>query len=394
MRIHSLLGAILLAGLLINPDHSLFAQERKARQPATIVVKLPDIATLKIADHVLSQTGAERTFSTPAIVPGWTYHYTVEANWTEDGKDKKATRIARFQAGQRVLVDLTGPEDVFDLAAQKALGKDVKKILFVGDKRPHGARGNHEFVAGPIYFARTLNIAYPECFAAVTTYDKFPKDLSDIDAVVVLINDGGPAVNPAMKEAMARGAGFMAIHYAVEVKKGEQGDAFLHWMGGYFEANWSVNPHWTPKFLSLPDHEVTRGVKPFTVKDEWYYHMRFVDGMKGVTPILTALPELKTIKGDGKKTFAHEGNPAVYQEVAEGKPQHVAWAYSRPDGGRGFGFTGYHYFDNLRNDSFRTLLLNAIAWTAKLEVPPNGVPSVAPTKEDLANLIKETLRVK
>ncbi len=276
---------------------------------------------------------------------------------------------------------------------KKAAGKDVKKILFIGDKRPHGARGNHEFVAGPIYLARTLNAFYPNCYAAVTTYKPFPEDLSHVDAVVILINQAAPAVNPAMKEAMARGAGFMAIHYGVEVDKGEHGDTFLKWMGGYFEPNWSVNPHWTPKFDKIPEHETTRGVKPFSVKDEWYYHMRFVDGMKGVTPILTALPELSTIRGEGKKTLAHEGNPDVYKEVAEGKPQHVAWAYVRPDGGRGFGFTGYHFYDNLRNDSFRTLLLNAVAWTAKLPVPAGGIPSPTPTKEELGAYMKEALRV-
>jgi hypothetical protein len=284
-------------------------------------------------------------------------------------------------------------KDIFSLAAQKAAGKDVKKIVLVGDKRSHGAPGNHEFVAGPILFARTLNSVYPNCYAVVTTYDKFPKDLSHADAVVILINDGGPAVNQQMKDAMNRGAGFMAIHYGVEVKKGEQGDTFLKWMGGYFETNWSVNPHWTATFDKIPEHETTRGVKPFTMKDEWYYHMRFVDDMKGVTPILQALPELKTIKGAGKETFLHEGNPAAYEDVAAGKPQTLAWAYVRPDGGRGFGFTGYHFFNNLQNDNFRTLLLNAIAWTAKLEVPPGGVPSPTPTKADLDQLMKDKLRV-
>ena len=39
----------------------------------------------------------------------------------------------------------------------------------------------------------------------------------------------------------------------------------------------------------------------------------------------------------------------------------MAWAYERPDGGRGFGFTGFHKYANLENDSFRTLLLNAVA---------------------------------
>ena len=28
--------------------------------------------------------------------------------------------------------------------------------------------------------------------------------------------------------------------------------------------------------IEIPEHETTRGVKPFEVKDEWYYHMRFV----------------------------------------------------------------------------------------------------------------------
>ena len=58
-------------------------------------------------------------------------------------------------------------------------------------------------------------------------------------------------------------------------------------IGGYFEMYHSVNPHWTAKFDSFPDHPITRGVKPFAINDEWYYHMRFRPEMKGVTPILS-----------------------------------------------------------------------------------------------------------
>jgi len=83
----------------------------------------------------------------------------------------------------------------------------------------------------------------------------------------------------------------------------------------------------------------------------------------------------------------------VLEDLKAGKPQHVAWAYERPDGGRGFGFTGYHRYENLKNDSFRTLLLNAVAWTAKLEVPENGIPSRTPTDADLDNWYREGLRV-
>ena len=66
-----------------------------------------------------------------------------------------------------------------------------------------------------------------------------------------------------------------------------------------------------------------------------------------------------------------------------GKSETMMWVVERADGGRGFGFTGYHRYDNLKNDSFRTLLLNAVAWTAKLEVPAAGVPSRTLTDEDL-----------
>jgi hypothetical protein len=278
--------------------------------------------------------------------------------------------------------------DIFDYAAQKE-AKDVKKIVFVADTAPHGDRGNHEFLAAAIYLARTINAHYPRAYAVVYTKDKWPKDLSFADAVIVLLNHGGSAVNPAVKEAIERGAGFMAIHYGVEVNKGEEGKNYLQWLGGYFEPFWSVNPWWTPDFKEIPRHAVTRGVKPFAINDEWYYHMRFVEGMKGVTPILAALPPLTTIQGGGKASSSHGGNPSVWEEVSAGKKQVMAWAYERPDGGRGFGFTGLHKHANLAQDSFRTLLLNAVAWVAKLEVPAEGVPSKTLGRDELEQLIDE-----
>ncbi len=224
--------------------------------------------------------------------------------------------------------------DIFDYEAQKA-ATGVKKIVFVADTAPHGPRGNHEFLAAAIYLARIINATYPDAHAVVHTQSKWPKDLKHADTVIVLLNHGGSAVNTAVKEATARGAGFMAIHYGVEVNKGDQGQHFLKWMGGYFETFWSVNPWWTPEFKELPQHEVTRGVKPFSINDEWYYHMRFRENMTDVTPILTAIPPESTLeRPDGP----HSGNPYVRAE--KGKPQHVAWAAERPDGGRGFGFTG------------------------------------------------------
>jgi hypothetical protein len=295
--------------------------------------------------------------------------------------------------GARAAAEEKKDKDIFDYDAQKAADKDIKKIVFIADTAPHGGRGNHEFLAGAIYLARTINANYPKAYAVVYTKNKWPKDLKHADTVIVLLNHAAAAAtNAAVKEAMDRKAGFMAIHYGVEVNKGEQGDNFLKWMGGYFETFWSVNPTWTPEFKEIPKHETARGVKPFKVNDEWYYHMRFVDGMKGVTPILAAVPPLKTVTDrykEGAKPGSHNGNPDVLKAVMDGKAQVMAWAYERPEGGRGFGFTGLHKHANLADDNFRTVLLNGVAWVTKLDVPENGVPSKTLTRDELEQLIDD-----
>ena len=71
-------------------------------------------------------------------------------------------------------------------------------------------------------------------------------------------------------------------------------------------------------------------------------------------------------RGDGP----HSGNPAVRKMVARGEPQILGWAYQRPDGGRGFGFTGGHFHDNWSTEPFRRLVINAIAWTAEGHATP------------------------
>ncbi len=277
--------------------------------------------------------------------------------------------------------------DPFDYEAQRAAGDDVAKVVFIADAGTHGARGNHEFVGGSLLLARTLNAAYPNVYAVVHTNQAWPKDLKHADAVIVLLNHAEPAAtDPEIFAAVRKGAGFMAIHYGVEVNKGTAGDHYLDWMGGYFETFWSVNPWWTPNFKNFPDHPTARGVTPFSVNDEWYYHMRFTKGMQGVTPILSDVPPLETAK---EESSAHGGNPAVHAEVKDGQAQVVAWAYDRPDGGRGFGFTGLHLHENLANDNFRTVLLNAAAWVAGQAVPADGVPSTTPSKADLAKLLDD-----
>ena len=263
---------------------------------------------------------------------------------------------------------------------------EQKKIVFVAGTKSHRYAA-HEHYAGCRLLASSLQQRLPN-FEVQVVKDGWPKDESVFDGAdcVVMYADGGPnhpvIPHAAKMDALAKqGVGVVCLHYGVEVPKGEPGDYFLDWIGGYFEPHWSVNPHWVAKFDKFPDHPIARGVQPFEADDEWYYHMRFREGMSGVTPILTAMPGPETLKrGDG----AHSGNPHVRAAVLERKEaQHLAWAAERPDGGRGFGFTGGHNHWNWGDNNFRKLVLNAIVWCAKSEVPDGGVGDKPLTMDDL-----------
>ncbi|MBI5693594.1 MAG: ThuA domain-containing protein [Verrucomicrobia bacterium] len=264
-----------------------------------------------------------------------------------------------------------------------------KKVLLIAGTISHGP-GAHEHNAGVLLLQKCLK-SVPDLQVEVSLngWPKDPAALNGIDAVVMYCDGGVKHLaladnRLAVLGALARrGVGIGCVHYAVEPTK-EKGQAeFLQWMGGAFEIDWSVNPHWDAHFKSLPTHPITRGVKPFTIRDEWYFNMRFVEGRKGVTPILVAVPDASTTsRPDGH----HSGNPTVRAAVARGEAQVVSWAYERPDGGRGFGCTGAHFHANWGNDDFRRTVLNAILWLAKVEVPAGGVVSTVTAADLAANL--------
>ena len=60
----------------------------------------------------------------------------------------------------------------------------------------------------------------------------------------------------------------------------------------------------------------------------------------------------------------------------------MMWVVERDGGGRGFGFTGGHRHKNWGDDNHRKVVLNALVWLCKLEVPSGGVDSTV-TPEDL-----------
>jgi len=262
------------------------------------------------------------------------------------------------------------------------------KIVLIAGRPSHGP-GDHEFNAGVQLLYKCLQIQ--SNIAPTFCLNGWPQDVrvfNGADAVVLYMDGGGG--HPVLQDdhlafigtLMKLGVGLACLHYAVEVPKDKGGPEFLDWIGGYYENRWSTNPHWVADIKSLPDHPITRGVKPFAVKDEWYYNIRFRPEMKGVTPILVAKPSDETRQG----TNSSPRGPYSHIVAASGRDEVIAWAVERPDGGRGFGFTGGHNHINWANESFRRIVLNALLWVAKANVPPNGVLSLVTQTDMKANL--------
>ncbi|MFM8415661.1 MAG: family 16 glycoside hydrolase [Planctomycetota bacterium] len=308
-----------------------------------------------------------------------------ETSDEQEGKRaEKGVLALQVHAGPPMKVEF---KDIRLKRTKLAAGR--KKLVLVAGRPSHGP-GEHEFRAGCLLLEKCLAEACPRLVTQV--YDGgWPTDptaFDNADAVFFFADGGGghPVLQSnrlAQIDALAkRGVGVACLHYAVEVPKEKGGPQFLDWMGGYFEPHWSVNPHWTLAQTQLAEgHPITRGVKPFETNDEWYYHMRFREPADGLTMILTAVPPDATReRPDGP----HSNNPTVRGN--RGAREVLAWAYERPGGGRGFGCTGAHFHKNWANDDFRRLMLNALAWTAGLDVPSEGLNSSVSEAELVANL--------
>ena len=259
---------------------------------------------------------------------------------------------------------------------------DPINILLIAGAPSHGY-GSHEHYAGLKILEESLKRRSSDI--EVTTVRGWPENDALVEAAdsIVIYCDGGRRHLAAthldrLESKLSQGCGLVCIHYAVEMTPGETGDAWVKWLGGHFEVNWSVNPHWIADFKTLPDHPITQGVKPFKANDEWYFHMRFNPSPK-VVPILSAVAPAETMR---RKDGPHSGNPHVRKSVANGEPQTVAWSFERPDGGRSFGFTGGHFHWNWGNEDIRKLVTNAILWTSQSKVTTEGSTVVTPVGID------------
>lgn len=303
--------------------------------------------------------------------------------------EKDSKRLMSGLIGLQLQTDEATKVSFRNIQLKKTPKDSKKKVLFLAGKGSHG-KNRHEHNAGCLLLARSINESNLNIVAQVVANDNWPEawQVYDQPDTIVMFCDGNEKHiagqhTEKIQELVDQGVGVACIHFGVEVIPSKLGGKFLDWIGGYFEVGWSVNPHWDASFDGFPNHAISNGVRPFTIRDEWYYHMRFQPNMAGVTPVLSALPPLKSLTSRAKDSL-RGSNPSVMASVQAGHKQHVAWAYERPDGGRGFGFTGGCFHKNWRQDDYRKIVLNAILWTAHTKIPEGGVPSRTPSLEDLA----------
>lgn len=267
--------------------------------------------------------------------------------------------------------------------------ENKKHIVIVAGTKSHGY-GSHEFNAGCQLLAAELNRSMKDDVRTTVHLNGWPKDpkaFDDADAIILYMDGGGrhPILKhlKAVGKHMDRGVGLMCMHYAVEVPKGEAGRAFQKWIGGYYETHWSINPHWKAKAILNSKHPISNGVKPFEVHDEWYYNMRFREGMKGVINVLQAVPDDEARSG----STSWPRGPKEHIVKASGRKETLTWAVERMEGGaskgRGVGFTGGHFHWNWAEPNYRKMVLNAIVWVAGDNVPKDGVPVSRLSMEDM-----------
>ncbi len=280
------------------------------------------------------------------------------------------------------------------LVCHAATPATPKKLVLIAGKPSHPA-GMHEFHAGCLLFQKCLaSIPGLEVSVHPNHWVTDESVLETADAVVIYADGGNghpvladPGRREKIQKLVDRGGSVMMMHYAVQCAdldkdQGTSGDVFRDWIGGAYETAFSCNPIWDADYEKYPDHPICRGLKPFKIKDEWYFSIRFRKEMAGVKSLLVSTPGDETRDGP----YVHPQGPYPHVQARKGEEETMMWCVERPDGGRGVGFTGGHFHANWGDDNFRKIALNAMLWICKMEVPANGVQSSVTDDDMKANL--------
>jgi type 1 glutamine amidotransferase len=294
---------------------------------------------------------------------------------------------------RRLVVCLTAGLGLLVTAAEVGAAPPAKKkIVLIAGKKSHGPEGNGIHDYG--WSVRLLKVMLDNSNVKdrvkveyhLGGWPRNPKTLEDADAIVI-ISDGrdgdkfeeaphlaSPERVRLFDRLVKRGCGLAVIHFSTFAPQ-KYADKVLDWTGGYFQWESQDKRRWYSAIstmeaeiqLAAPKQPVSRGLKTFRMKEEFYYNLRFRAKDEAVKPVWV-VPALKGRKGDGNV---------------------VAWVRDPKKGGRGFGTTCGHFYDNWKQEQFRRLVLNALVWTAKVDLPKGGVTAKFYTHDEIRKALGE-----
>lgn len=240
---------------------------------------------------------------------------------------------------------------------------DKATVLFVG-KQPDHPFGTHMYLHTCEMLGKCLALQKGVEIETVVS-DGWPKDAKVLDGVSTIVVYTTPAAEflldaphrDQVAALMKRGVGLVTIHWASSVRQenfDRLGPMWLGYLGGTWVSNVGLHTGNSPLKQLAPKHPICRGWQEYDLHDEYYLN----------------------------PTIGDEATPLL-QVTAKDKPVVVGWAFERPDGGRAFGTTLGHFYRNFQQEPFRRMVVNAILWTAKVDVPEGGA-NVKLSDEDLA----------
>ena len=268
------------------------------------------------------------------------------------------------------------------LLGQGSSGKASKKIVFLAGPMDHAPfPGGHDYIRDLVLLKRYMETASNIEPLDIELYIGTKPDLEILKGAKTLVVHSSAdrllgeyhALFPSFHEEYTeeftsylkevdklvdQGMGIVIFHYGLWTDKPQSRDYMNKWIGGYFEDEYSeVKLDDFGVEFPTPDHPVMNGCKPWFGREEYYFLQRLMENDPRRTPLVTC-----------------DLDSATQDDV-------IGWSVQR-DTGRGIGFTGCHAHTMMMNEDFSRFVMNAVLWTAGINVPEEGVISKVPEDWD------------
>jgi len=121
---------------------------------------------------------------------------------------------------------------------------------------------------------------------------------------------------------------------------------------------------------------------PYTIFDEIYYRMSYVDGIDPIVVVEEAHEE-PHFRTDLEKA-RYERDRTKISNFRNELERTVFWGFEREGGGRSVGTTMGHIHKNFwTTEGVRKQMVNSVAWAAQIEVPEDGFDALFLTEAQL-----------